>query len=259
MARGSRKTPPPHTRSPIVTQSHSDNNVTSETTTTSNENPQIPVEPVTPNPQGADVQEIVRQSLLRTHSALAHIRQPGRPLNQPLDFSDIREQLEGTGLLLNPLGDDTINPTDTPTLGAGDLVFHLPHLIHLHPLQEESHLTKAVHHLNHLSLRHHLHPWKTKTIPPDHGSIKMLWLYLDPNTLYQNTQRNGYLSSIQILRKSSEDHIKKFMLAIRLRSVEHEDVVCRLFPYTFEGNASTWYFSQQPHTIVSWDRFETCS
>jgi hypothetical protein len=54
-----------------------------------------------------------------------------------------------------------------------------------------------------------------------------------------------------------EDHIKKFMLAIRLRSVEHEDVVCRLFPYTFEGNASTWYFSQQPHTIVSWDRFET--
>jgi hypothetical protein len=50
---------------------------------------------------------------------LARIRQPGRPLNQPLDFSDIREQLEGTGLLLNPLGDDTINPTDTPILGAG--------------------------------------------------------------------------------------------------------------------------------------------
>jgi hypothetical protein len=40
-----------------------------------------------------------------------------------------------------------------------------------------------------------------------------------------------------------EYHIKKFMLAIRLRNVEHEDVVCRLFPYTFEGNASTWYFS----------------
>jgi hypothetical protein len=43
----------------------------------------------------------------------------GRPLNQPLYFFDIREQLEGTGLLLNPLGDDTINPTDTPTLGVG--------------------------------------------------------------------------------------------------------------------------------------------
>jgi hypothetical protein len=48
------------------------------------------------------------------------------------------------------------------------------------------------------------------------------------------------------------------MLAIRLRNVEHEYVVCRLFPYTFKGNASTWYFSQQPHTIVSWDKFESC-
>ena len=48
------------------------------------------------------------------------------------------------------------------------------------------------------------------------------------------------------------------MLDIRVRNVEHEDVVCRLFPYTFEGNASTWYFSQQPHTIVSWEKFESC-
>jgi hypothetical protein len=55
-----------------------------------------------------------------------------------------------------------------------------------------------------------------------------------------------------------EDHMKKFMLAIRLRNVEHEDVVCRLLPYTFEGNASTWYFSQHPHTIVSWEKFESC-
>ena len=55
-----------------------------------------------------------------------------------------------------------------------------------------------------------------------------------------------------------EDHIKKFMLAIRLRNVEHEDVVYRLFPYTFEGNASTWYFAQHPHTIVSWEKFESC-
>ena len=47
-------------------------------------------------------------------------------------------------------------------------------------------------------------------------------------------------------KQSIEDHIQKFMLAIRLQSVEHEDVVCRLFPYTFDGNASTWYFAQQP-------------
>ena len=60
------------------------------------------------------------------------------------------------------------------------------------------------------------------------------------------------------LKKYVEDHIKKFMLVIRLWNVEHEDVVWILFPYTFEGNFSTWYFAQQPQTIVSWDKFETC-
>jgi hypothetical protein len=58
-------------------------------------------------------------------------------------------------------------------------------------------------------------------------------------------------------KQIAEDHIKKFVLAIRLHNVKHEDVVCRLFPYTFKGNASTWYFSQQPHTIVSWEKFES--
>jgi hypothetical protein len=53
------------------------------------------------------------------HSSLAHIKQPGRPLNQPLDFLDIREQLQRTGLLQNPLGDNTTNLIETPTLGAG--------------------------------------------------------------------------------------------------------------------------------------------
>jgi hypothetical protein len=48
------------------------------------------------------------------------------------------------------------------------------------------------------------------------------------------------------------------MLAIRLQSVEHEYAVCILFPYTFEGNASTWYFAQQSQTIVTWEKFETC-
>jgi hypothetical protein len=60
------------------------------------------------------------------------------------------------------------------------------------------------------------------------------------------------------LKQSIEDHIKNLMFSIRLQSVENEDVVCRLFPYTFEGNASTWYFAQQPQTIVSWDKCETC-
>jgi hypothetical protein len=58
-------------------------------------------------------------------------------------------------------------------------------------------------------------------------------------------------------KKSTKDHIKKLMLVFRLQSVEHEDVVCILFPYTFGGNSSTWYFSHQSQTIVYWDKFET--
>ena len=42
---------------------------------------------------------------------------------------------------------------------------------------------------------------------------------------------------------SPKDHIKEFMLSLRLLDVQHEDVVCRLFPYTFVGQASTWFFS----------------
>jgi hypothetical protein len=83
-----------------------------ETKTTSNENLDIPVEPTTPNPQGTDVQEIVRHSLIRKHSALDHIRQPGSSLNQPVDFSDIQEHLEGIGMLLNLSGDNTTNPVE---------------------------------------------------------------------------------------------------------------------------------------------------
>ena len=52
-----------------------------------------------------------------------------------------------------------------------------------------------------------------------------------------------------------EDHIKSFIQAIRLRNIIHEDVVCILFPYTFEGNASTWYFSLEAISIPSWDIF----
>ena len=52
-----------------------------------------------------------------------------------------------------------------------------------------------------------------------------------------------------------EYHIKSFMQAIRLRNVIHEDVVCKLFHYRFEGKASTWYFSLESSSIPSWDVF----
>jgi hypothetical protein len=54
-----------------------------------------------------------------------------------------------------------------------------------------------------------------------------------------------------------EDHIKQFMLSLRFLEVQHEDVVCGLFPYTFVGQASTWFFSLAPGSIASWQQFET--
>ena len=57
-------------------------------------------------------------------------------------------------------------------------------------------------------------------------------------------------------RIPAEDHIKSYTQAIRLRNVIHEDVVCRLFPYSFEGQASTWYFYLEVASINSWKQFE---
>jgi hypothetical protein len=53
-----------------------------------------------------------------------------------------------------------------------------------------------------------------------------------------------------------EDHVKKFILAIRPMNVEHEDVVCKIFPYTFENSASTWYFNFPVGSITSWTKFQ---
>jgi hypothetical protein len=38
-----------------------------------------------------------------------------------------------------------------------------------------------------------------------------------------------------------KDHIKDFFLANRFLNVQHEDMVCRVFAYTFSGKVSTWY------------------
>jgi hypothetical protein len=70
MARGGRKTPPPPNHTPIVTRSRSQDNIPPQTATTSIEDPQITVEPATPNPTGGDIQEIFRQSLIKSHKAL---------------------------------------------------------------------------------------------------------------------------------------------------------------------------------------------
>jgi hypothetical protein len=38
--------------------------------------------------------------------------------------------------------------------------------------------------------------------------------------------------------------------------VQHEDVLCRLFPYTFANKSSTWFFSLTTGSISSWQQFE---
>jgi hypothetical protein len=108
-------TPPPN-RSPILTRIHSRDNIPLQTTTTSTEDPQIIVEPATPNPTGSDIQEIIRQYLIKTHSALACLRQPNHSWGQPLDFYDIREQLGDNNLTVNPT-----DPITNPVVGGSGI------------------------------------------------------------------------------------------------------------------------------------------
>jgi hypothetical protein len=109
MARGGRKTPPPPNHSPIVTRIHSFDSIPPQIATTSTEDPQIRVEPATPNPTDGNIQEIFRQSLIISHKSFASLRQPNRPWGKPLGFSEVREQLGDIDLTVNPTDPNT-NP-----------------------------------------------------------------------------------------------------------------------------------------------------
>jgi len=52
-----------------------------------------------------------------------------------------------------------------------------------------------------------------------------------------------------------EEHINNFMLSINMNAVVEEDAVVRLFPYTLQGSAGSWYFSLPSGSINSWDAF----
>ena len=54
----------------------------------------------------------------------------------------------------------------------------------------------------------------------------------------------------------TDDHLQNFYLALEgLQVVEHEDVVCRLFPHTLKGKAASWYFALQENSITNWNNF----
>jgi len=54
----------------------------------------------------------------------------------------------------------------------------------------------------------------------------------------------------------AEEHINNFMLSINLNGVTNEDIVVRLFPYTLQAVAGSWYFSLPSGSITSWDIFQ---
>jgi hypothetical protein len=53
---------------------------------------------------------------------------------------------------------------------------------------------------------------------------------------------------------SPEQHIKQFMDSLNLMNVEHEDVVCKLFPHTLQGKTTKWFFNLAPGSITSWKK-----
>ena len=47
-------------------------------------------------------------------------------------------------------------------------------------------------------------------------------------------------------------HIDKFMLAMNIMNVQHEDVACMLFCLTLQGKASSWFFNLPSESMTSW-------
>ena len=89
------------------------------------------------------------------------------------------------------------------------------------------------------------------------------WFFIDvvfvPGILYEIPKHpKKFLAKFYPDKKDpAENHIKKFVLVVRLQRIFHEDVVCHLFPLTFEEKASTWYFSLEQASILNWRTFET--
>jgi hypothetical protein len=39
-------------------------------------------------------------------------------------------------------------------------------------------------------------------------------------------------------------------------NIQHEDTICRMFPYTFENSGSTWYFNLPVGSKTRWTKFQ---
>ena len=52
------------------------------------------------------------------------------------------------------------------------------------------------------------------------------------------------------------EHIRRYESILRLFNVIYEDVACKLFPFTFEGKASLWFYFLPLNLISSWLEFK---
>ena len=53
-----------------------------------------------------------------------------------------------------------------------------------------------------------------------------------------------------------ETHINKFMFSMNIMNVQHEYEACKLFGFTLQGKASSWFFNIPSGSITSWQQFE---
>ena len=51
------------------------------------------------------------------------------------------------------------------------------------------------------------------------------------------------------------DHFQIFFLVLEGLTVEHEDVVCRLFSHSLKAKATSWYFGLHANSIIDLDTF----
>ncbi|XP_059073818.1 uncharacterized protein LOC131874453 [Cryptomeria japonica] len=58
------------------------------------------------------------------------------------------------------------------------------------------------------------------------------------------------------LSRSADEHINIFEDLLHNRDIQHEDVACRLFPYTFDEEASHWYIHLPVDSIHNWQEMK---
>lgn len=84
----------------------------------------------------------------------------------------------------------------------------------------------------------------------------MLSLSQEYSITYLDTQKKILPIFNPDENQPAEEHLKQFKMKVRLMNVRHEDVICRLFPFTFIGKAFAWYFSLPSGSIHNWNMFE---